>query len=176
MLRQAGLAGQLQQLASDVLGGVSNSVLSNDSAVADQIPDFVLVPRYDIQASAGPGAFTDQEQIVDYLAFSRDWVSRTLRVDPSKLVLISAVGDSMEPAIRAGDLLLVDTSVGSFIDDAIYVIVMFEHLVVKRIQRFFRGAVIVKSDNPAYIEQTLGPDEAADVQVAGRVRWIGRMI
>jgi phage repressor protein C with HTH and peptisase S24 domain len=139
--------------------------------------EFVLVPRYDIQASAGPGAFNDEEQIVDWLAFSRDWVRTTLRVDPKWLVLLSAVGDSMEPTIRAGDLLLVDRSVGAFRDDAIYVLQIAGQLMVKRVQRFFGGAVVVKSDNSsAYVEQTLTKEEAAAAQVAGRVRWIGRMI
>ncbi len=138
---------------------------------------FVLVPRYDIQASAGPGAFADEEQIVDWLAFSRDWVRSTLRVDPRWLVLVTAVGDSMEPTIRAGDLLLVDRSVEFFRDDAIYVIQIAGQLMVKRIQRFFGGAVVVKSDNAtAYVEQTLAREEAEAAQVAGRVPWIGRMI
>lgn len=152
-------------------------------APADQIAglpelgNFVLVPRYDLSASAGPGAFADQERVVDHLAFSREWVRRVLGVDPRQLVLITAIGDSMLPTIQAGDLLLVDRSVQEFRDDAIYVVSIEGHLMVKRIQRFFGGAVVVKSDNKAaYVEQTLAPAEAAQVFVAGRLRWIGRMI
>lgn len=157
----------------------SNKIVSAASLPAPKFDDeqFVLVPRYDIQASAGPGAFTDEEQIVDWLAFSREWVRSTLRVDPKWLVLLSALGDSMEPTIRAGDLLLVDRSVERFRDDAIYVIQIAGQLMVKRIQRFFDGAVVVKSDNSsAYVQQTLTKDEAEAAHVAGRVRWIGRMI
>ena len=47
---------------------------------------------------------------------------------------------------------------------------------MKRVQRFFGGAVVVKSDNAAYVEQTLSRTEATQVFVAGRVRWIARMI
>lgn len=137
---------------------------------------FVMVPRYNVEASAGPGALADEENILDHMAFQEGWVRRTLRADPRKLALISAVGDSMEPTIRAGDLLLIDTGVNEVIDDAIYVIAMDGHLVVKRLQRFFGGAVAVKSDNPTYVEQTLNADEAGYTTVAGRVRWIGRLI
>lgn len=137
---------------------------------------FAMIPRYDVTASAGYGAFNDAENIVDYMAFREDWVRCTLRVDPSKLVLITAIGDSMEPVIRAGDLLLIDTAVERVIDDAIYVLVKNGELVVKRVQQFFNGAVAVKSDNSSYVEETLGPVEAKELHVAGRVRWIGRII
>lgn len=138
--------------------------------------DFVLVPRYDIQAAAGTGTWADEEHVVDHLAFRGDWLRRTIGVDPRQLVLITAVGESMEPTIRAGDLLLVDTAVTSVIDDAIYVVVKAGHLVVKRLQTFFNGAVSVKSDNPAYVEETISPADAPSLIVAGRVRWIARMI
>lgn len=137
---------------------------------------FVLVPRYSVEASAGPGALTSEENVIDHMAFQEGWVRRVLRADPRKLALISAVGDSMEPTIRAGDLLLVDTGVNEVIDDAIYVIAMDGHLMVKRLQRFFNGAVSVKSDNAAYVEQTLNAEEAGYARIAGRVRWIGRLI
>lgn len=137
---------------------------------------FVMVPRYNVEASAGAGALAGEENILDHMAFQEGWVRRTLRADPRKLALISAVGDSMEPTIRAGDLLLIDTGVNEVIDDAIYIIAMDGHLVVKRLQRFFGGAVAVKSDNPTYVEQTLSADEAGYATIAGRVRWIGRLI
>lgn len=137
---------------------------------------FVKVPRYDIQASAGPGSLADEELIVDYMAFQETWVRR-IGADPRHLALITAVGDSMEPTIRAGDLLLVDTGVTRFRDDAIYVVSINGSLMVKRIQRFFGGAVSIKSDNEqAYVDQTLNREEAEEIHVAGRVRWIGRMI
>ncbi len=48
---------------------------------------------------------------------------------------------------------------------------------VKRIQRFFGGAVSIKADNEhAYVDHILNRNEAEEIHVAGRVRWIGRMI
>lgn len=137
--------------------------------------DFVLVPRYDVEASAGSGALNDHEQAIDHMAFREDWVRRTLHVNPAELALITAVGDSMEPTIRAGDLMLIDTGVNAIQDDAIYVLVKRGELIVKRVQQFFTGAVAIKSDNAAYVEETIGPDEIDAIQIAGRVRWVGRL-
>lgn len=160
-----------------VSGATTNSVAEQQSAYApDPSADFVFVPRYDIRASAGPGAWLDQERVLDHMAFRADWVRRTLGADPRRLALIAAIGDSMEPAIRAGDLLLVDTSVDRIVDDAIYVIAIDSTLMVKRIQRFLDGAVTIKSDSPAYDPQHLAPERAAGLHVAGRVRWVGRLI
>lgn len=137
---------------------------------------FVLVPRLDIQTSAGSGAWVDREQAVDFLAFREAWVRRVLRTDPANLVLIEAWGDSMDPTIRSGDLLLIDRAVDRVVDDAIYVLVISGNSVVKRVQRFADGALTVKSDNRAYADEPLTPEKAADLRVAGRVRWIGRLI
>lgn len=150
--------------------GVANTQEPLESA------GFVMIPRYDVEASAGNGAFANGEHIVDYMAFKEEFVRRTLRVAPDMLVLITAVGDSMMPTINPGDLLLIDRSVDRIIDDAIYVLVKRGELVVKRVQQFFDGAVTIKSDNGAYVEETLTAKDAEDVQVAGRVRWIGRLI
>lgn len=138
---------------------------------------FSLVPRYDVRASAGHGNWATEENLVDHMAFRADFIRRTLHADPRNLVLITAIGDSMEPTIRAGDLLLVDRGVDRIIDDAIYVLVRDGEVVVKRVQQFFGGAVVVKSDHTsAYAEQTFSPDQAEQLVVAGRVRWIGRLI
>lgn len=49
-------------------------------------------------------------------------------------------------------------------------------LVAKRVQQLFSGAVTIKSDNDAYDDERLEPAEAEQLTVAGRVRWIGRII
>ena len=138
--------------------------------------DFAPIPRYDVAAAAGHGAFNDRERIIDHIGFSKSWIRNTLLADPDKLVAITAIGDSMTPTICNDDLLLVDTAVQAVKDDAIYVLVKQDGLVVKRIQAFLSGAVVVKSENPAYAEETLGPEETAHIRIAGRVRWFGRKI
>ena len=138
-------------------------------------PDgFVLVPRYDVQGSMGNGSVIHSEQIVDHLAFRAEWVRTELGTNPNSLVLISAVGDSMEPTLRAHDLLLIDRSTNSVKQDAIYAFAVDGELRIKRIQRMFDGSLVIKSDNTSYAEEMLPLDQASTINIIGRVVWSGR--
>ena len=116
--------------------------------------DFIMVPRYDIAGSAGGGSLIHSEQIVDHLAFRADWVKNALGVSRKDLVLISVKGDSMQPTLSEGDLILVDTAVREFEDSAIYVLRKGDGLFVKRVHHKLDGTIIVKSDNQHYEPET----------------------
>lgn len=138
-----------------------------DESVMD---NFALVSLYNVEASAGHGAVVDEEQEISQLAFRKKWLkNKNLRQD--KLALIKARGDSMEPTLSDGDLLLVDTSIEKIIDDAIYVIQTDHHLVVKRLQQSFDCSLSIISDNPRYNQQRLDPEQARGLKIAGRVCW-----
>ncbi len=149
-------------------GSVNNGMKSRD--------DYIYVPRYDVQASAGHGAINENEAVVDHLAFKQDWVKTKLGADPKALALITAKGDSMEPTIEEDDLLLINTAVNEVQDDGIYCIKNDSTLQVKRIQRMMGKELVVKSDNPAYKEFTVGEGQLDLLQVVGRVVWYGRQI
>ncbi len=134
---------------------------------------FVLVPRYDVQASAGPGAVVTSEQVVDHLAFRTEWVKR-MGLDPKRLALISVVGDSMEPTLSEGDLVLIDTRITSIRSNAIYAIARGDEIVIKRMWPKFDGTLIIKSDNPIYGDEEVPADIAAELRVIGRVTWCGK--
>ena len=135
---------------------------------------FVHVPRYKVEASAGGGSMIHSEQIVDHLAFRADWVNNALGVPVSALVLINVTGDSMEPTLSNGDLILIDMSTQGIDDSAIYVLRFDGKLVVKRIHRKFDGSVIIMSDNAVYPPEVILGDLVGDLEVVGRVVWCGR--
>ncbi len=134
---------------------------------------FIMVPRYDVQASAGAGALIHSELVVDYLAFRQEWVSK-MGLNRQMLALIEVHGDSMEPSLCNSDLILIDRRASELSVDGIYAIQHRGHLLVKRIQVKLDGTVIIKSDNPAYEPEVLGPEEAESLVVVGRVVWFGR--
>jgi phage repressor protein C with HTH and peptisase S24 domain len=139
--------------------------------------DFVLVPRYNIEASAGGGSMVHSEQIVDHLAFKTDWVYKELGTDPKNLLLIHSIGDSMEPTIRSGDLLLVDRKKSQVKGDGIYLINLADGLMVKRVEWLLGGSVVIRGDNTLVSrEQTLSSTDLENLHILGRVVWIGSKI
>jgi len=150
-----------------------SEAFSHYGSPEDLLKDYVMVPRYEVAASAGGGAIVQSEQIVDYLMFNTMWVKNTLGVNPSRLALISVVGDSMTPTYNDGDLILVDTASGQPKSDAVYVIQHDSCLWVKRLHFHFDGSVAVISDNPRYPEQSITGEALERLQIVGRVMWRG---
>ncbi len=160
----------LETGAADLVRSALDGFAASESGC---VADLVMVPRYDVQASAGAGALIHSELIVDYLAFRQEWVSR-MGLNRQKLALIEVHGDSMEPALHNSDLILIDLRASELSVNGIYALQHRGHLLVKRIQVKLDGTVIIKSDNPAYEPEMLSPDEAGSLAVVGRVVWFGR--
>lgn len=130
---------------------------------------YVQVPRYEIAASAGGGALVHSEQIVDVMSFKSDYLKVSLGLSPKNVAVISVVGDSMEPYLSEGDLVMVDLGVTSIQNNAVYVLQFGESLLVKRVQVKLDGEVIVKSDNPRYEPESFRGEAAERLRVVGRM-------
>ncbi len=142
---------------------------------AGQRADLTLVPRLDIQASAGVGALVQEEQAVELIAFQSAWL-RSIGVAPSFARIITARGDSMEPTIRDGDVLLIDTSVSEVRDNGIYCVVYGSMLLVKRVHPRMNGSLQLISDNAVYPAEEVSPAEVPALSIAGRVMWYSRSL
>jgi phage repressor protein C with HTH and peptisase S24 domain len=149
-------------------------VLLNEPILSSALNDFVLLPQYNIESTAGGGSFIHSEQIVDHLAFKASWVSKELGTDPKYLLLIHSIGDSMEPTFRSGDLLLVDRNKARMKGDGIYLINFDEGLIVKRLEWMMDGTVVIRGDNTSVSrEQKLTAIEMEKLNLLGRVVWVG---
>ena len=138
---------------------------------------YVYLPLYDVHASAGNGHAMDAEAVTDVLAFKEDWIRRELRASPSDLNLIYVQGDSMEPDLRAGDIVLLDHTDTRASREGFYVIRMDGALLVKQLQRLPGGIVKVISRNAAYEPFTVTVamvEEPNGFAVIGRVVWACR--
>lgn len=148
------------------LGG--SQEISSKPVVADKRDGYVEIPRLALDASAGPGAIAGEEAAFDTFRFSARWL-RAQGFEPGALSAIAVAGDSMEPLLRDGDEILVDTSPRP-LRDGIHVVRVGEALLVKRVQSGIPGRIILESENPSYRPIELPPE---DVQVIGRVVWKG---
>ena len=132
--------------------------------------DWIDVPRFPLDASAGPGAFGAQEISYDAIRFSPRWM-REMGLEGADLSAIRVEGDSMEPVLRSGDEILVDRSKRSA--EGIHVVRVGEALHVKQVQLAGPGRVKLVSANEDYAPIDLALDE---VEIIGRVVWKGGRI
>lgn len=135
--------------------------------------EYATAPFYDVEASCGHGSWNSEENIINRLAFRRDWLKQE-GLDPAHLAAIRARGDSMEPTIQSGDTLLVDLRVTTPRADGIYIIEQDGGLSAKRIQRAPDGTLYIRSDNQAYREFVMRPDQP--LNIIGRLAWFGRRV
>lgn len=154
--------------------GVGESVLGGSGAAASApVVPIVQVPRLAIGASAGPGAFADDERPRAQVGFQADWLRTMVSGGTKALSIIQVEGHSMAPTLCDGDEIMVDRADTAPRRDAIYVIRMDDALHVKRVRRN-AAALSVISDNPAY--ESWPDRDPATVEIIGRVVWAGRKI
>ena len=145
---------------------------SPDLAAGAERSQFHLLPKTAKAAAAGSGEHTS-DGATEFIGFRHDWLRATFNREPDDVILETAIGDSMEPLIGNGDLLLVDTTDQSVRNFGVYVIELRTERLVKRVQRKFDGSLILISDNTRYQPEVITPDVATDVRVVGRVIWRG---
>jgi phage repressor protein C with HTH and peptisase S24 domain len=134
--------------------------------------EFVLLPRRPEAAAAGaetPPAPAGSE----FIALRHDWVRAVCGVEPAKLLMETAIGESMTPTIRDGNTLLIDSNDQTFRNFGIYVLEINGQRLVKRVQRKHDGSLVLISDNTAYQPDTVDKAAADSVKVVGRVVWAG---
>ena len=127
---------------------------------------------YNAEPSAGNGTTFDDEHIVDWYPVSRKWLKEA-GLNEKNLVVGAAKGDSMQPTIKDGDLLMLDRS-KTEATAGVYVIRMSGELFVKRVQKNpIDNSVTIKSDNNTYDPIVAREDQLSMLDIVGKVVWIG---
>jgi phage repressor protein C with HTH and peptisase S24 domain len=132
---------------------------------------FVGVPKVRARLSAGGGSFETAGEVEAVFPFRRDWLRR--KGNPSAMVLMDVVGNSMEPEIRHGDLALIDQAQTAIVAHGVYAVGVEDTVLVKRVEKR-PGALVLISDNRDYAPIVLRGDELEALRVIGRVLWLGR--
>lgn len=139
---------------------------------------FATVARHDASASAGGGFVNFDEAPIDHLAFSKTWLTQN-GIQPGASVLINARGQSMEPSIYDGDLVMIDRRKREVRNGRIYVYNdPADGTRVKRLEVVPGHAIIVRSDNPDQKEfppeyHTGDAMNAIAQNIIGEVVWSG---
>lgn len=146
---------------------------SDETKVQLDVQQYFLVPQLSVHVSAGNGYAVDTEDVIGRFAFRRDWLSKKVASADAARV-ITAKGRSMEPTVRDGDILLVDTTPQERLTDGIYVLDVEGESRCKRLQQLLDGGLRIHSDNASeFPPQDVPPGRVDLVRVVGRVIWVG---
>lgn len=135
--------------------------------------EIIMIPMVEAVLSAGGGSFETNGDSEKGYAFRCDFIRR--KGNPNNMVLMRVSGDSMEPEIKDGDVVLLDQSKTRIVPGKMFAVGFEESIYIKRIDNI-PGKVILKSENPAYppVELDVRGDLAEQFRVIGRVLWSGR--
>lgn len=144
-------------------------------SAGDKIREYQVIPKFRADASAGKagaravgddGFTTD---VAGVLAVECDYMRRALGRDGAGFVTVTVSGDSMEPTLGDGDVIIVDTARTAIDASGIYVVELAGDMLVKRVQRRMDGSLVLKSDNPAYDPEHIQAGAAHTLRVMGRM-------
>ncbi len=134
---------------------------------------FVPVRYYpDIRVNADHAIDYD-EQACKPVLFERELIFGQLNVNPANIICIPVNGDSMEPTIRAGAMVMVNLS-ECYSGEGIYLIRQGDTLKIKRLQQIAAQKILMISDNKdvyASIEVDLSQSTFKDFSVIGKYLW-----
>tara|TARA_R110002111_G_scaffold218471_3_gene280696 strand:- start:202 stop:879 length:678 start_codon:yes stop_codon:yes gene_type:complete len=135
-------------------------------------PDFAKIPRYDVELSAGSGKLNDSNLPMSSLAFRVDWLAK-MGINPSRCVIVSVAGDSMEPTLYDGDLVMLDRQATTVRDMRLFGVVDTDGTAkVKRLQKLDQQ-LILHSDNRYYPADVRSAQDADRMTIIGQVVWSG---
>ncbi|MDD2183690.1 helix-turn-helix domain-containing protein [Kingella sp. SNUBH-2017] len=121
--------------------------------------DAVWVPLYDVEVSAGSGIEVYGERIIQRVPFAKSWL-HSEGLYARHLACLPVHGDSMEPTLQHGDIVLVNHEKTR--GDGVFVIRMGNALRVKRLQWLANGDLRISSDNAIYEPEQVNPDDLGD--------------
>jgi phage repressor protein C with HTH and peptisase S24 domain len=175
---------KIRRVADGPLGQIGDQIGDlHIVAVAANDPDataslaggeFVLVPRFDVYAAAGDGIRAEASDQKPPLAFLSAWIKRRASGE-AQCRLIAVTGDSMDPLLRSGDIILVDHGQRQVRNGDIYVFRHEDCLLVKRLAFSADGARlrIISANAETHPPYEVVHDDKA-VEIYGRVIWSAR--
>lgn len=135
----------------------------------DDALEMVGIQHIDMAYGLGTTFAVDYPEI-EVMQFPKAWIQTITHAPPQTLTWTRGKGDSMEPTIRDGDLVLLDRSQRVLTErDAMWAFTIGEEAAIKRLRK--QGEICeIFSDNP-----NVPPDKQPlrDMNIVGRVVFVG---
>jgi phage repressor protein C with HTH and peptisase S24 domain len=136
----------------------------------------VLIPLRDVYASSGPGCEAVDEAIIRHLTFDPFFVE-SWGIPPERVEAVINRGDSNEPTIRDGAIVLIDRGDRKLREKPMFAFRTPDGVRLKRFQKLMDGSARLVSDNQAlYAPEVISPADFEQLRVVGRAFWTGMEI
>ncbi|WP_085344645.1 XRE family transcriptional regulator [Vibrio sp. ArtGut-C1] len=145
---------------------IENSTINEeaDKSYISKCNELKMIPFYtNVRASAGHG-FINNDETFKYVHIEDLPPNSNFKC----LFCILATGDSMEPVLKHGSLIVVDTSKTDIIDGKMYVFCQDDTLRIK-IFSYEKQLIRVKSYNNNYADELYRFDEMSKLKIIGQV-------
>lgn len=129
-------------------------------------PDVVMVPMLNARARAGEGREVE-DGVGGFWPVMRSTVRRGVTVE--NLAALRIEGDSMEPTLRDGDVVMLDRGAVARPTDGVWVIEINGHLSVKRLAFTAEGVEIISDNVEKYRTRMMPASEQPERMLVGRV-------
>lgn len=132
-------------------------------------PNFYFIKKVKLQLRAGVTGFQTIPDIYDgdTVSLPKNWVDRK-NINPNTLMALTVTGESMEPNLYAGDVVIVDTADKAMKDGAVYAFNYDGESVIKRLVKE-RGDWWLFSDNPDQTRHRPKGCRSGDCGIIGKV-------
>ena len=158
-------------------GAESSEVLRNapPNPIFRPIPDIaietVMIPKVRAVLCAGGGSLELEAVPVSKHPLPRTWLSRMGSADD--MVFMDVIGNSMEPGIRDGDMVLVDQSRKEISQRSVMAVGYEDAIFIKRLEKRIYGLTML-SDNSDYEPVDIRGEEMDLFRIIGKVVWLCR--
>ena len=131
--------------------------------------DMVGIQHIDMAYGLGATFAVDHPE-VDVLQFPKAWIQTITHSPPAMLTWTRGKGDSMEPTIRDGDLVLLDRSQRALTErDAMWAFTLGEEAAIKRLRRQGDRCQIFSDNASVPVDE----QNLRDMNIVGRVVFVG---
>ncbi|EFL51746.1 putative phage repressor [Solidesulfovibrio fructosivorans JJ]] len=129
---------------------------------------YTEVPLREATGSMGGGSTETGDRTLTYLSFRTEWIRS--KGNPEYMTVIRAFGDSMDPTITDGSVVLIDEGRRQFVKNKVYYLRYNGQMYIKRLVER-EGHLAIASDNDPNV---LLVSDADDFEIIGRCIWTAK--
>lgn len=145
------------------------------SMIVDADDDTIEIAEIDLKYGLG-ATYLDTAITSEKRRFSREWIRNFTRAAPTSLFWATGDGDSMEPTIRSGEVILIDGSQKTpRMGEGIWAVALGDFGMIKRIHYAGADRIELLSDNVALQIPPIAVGEG-ELHVIGRVVAVVRRL